>query len=61
MSKSNKQRFGIFYRSHNEWTGPYAGLSFTKYSLNRSPAKKEISWLKNYVLKSRIKICPVKS
>ena len=60
-SKSNKKRLGIFYVSHGKWTGPYAGLSFTEYSLNRNPVQKEVGWIKNYVLKSRIRLLPVKT
>lgn len=65
MSKSNKQketattRFGVYYRSHGNWTGPYAGKTFTRYSLSRRPISADLSWIKNRVLKSRIKIMPV--
>jgi len=61
MAKSNKQRFGVFYRSNGRWSGPYAGLSFTNYSLGRNPIKADLSWIKNYVLKSRIQLRPVKA
>lgn len=54
MAKSTKPRFGLFYRSNGRWTGPYAGLSFTNYTLNRQPLRGDVSWLKNYILKSRI-------
>jgi hypothetical protein len=62
MSKSKKnkaQRFGIFYRSNNKWTGPYAGVSFTKYTLSRNPVNSEVSFIKNHVLKSCIELRPV--
>ena len=61
MRKSNKQRFGVFYVSHGKWTGPYAGMSFTKHMLSRQPIKGDVSWIKNYVLKSRIQLRPVKA
>ena len=61
MSKSkNKQRFGLFYKSHGEWTkSPYAGRSFTQYSLTHNPIKNDIGWLQNHVLKSRIQVRPI--
>jgi hypothetical protein len=62
MTKSkNKQRFGVFYISNGRWTGPYAGLSFTQHSLDRNPIRSDISWLKNYVLKSRIELRKLKT
>ena len=60
MSKEKKQRYGIFYKSHGEWTGPYAGLSFTKKSLKRNPVKSDVNWIKN-ILKSRIELRPVQA
>jgi len=60
-NKSSKQRFGIFYRSHGKWTGPYAGLTFTQYSLSRKPVSSDIKWLKNRTLKQRIQLRPVKA
>lgn len=56
MPKSRKPRFGLFYRSNGRWSGPYAGVSFTAYTLNRQPVRGEVSWLKNYILKSRIQV-----
>lgn len=59
MAKSNKQRFGLFYRSNGRWAGPYCGVTFTKYTLSRNPVKQEIRFFANYVLKSRVKLLPV--
>lgn len=60
MTKRNKTRYGIFYRSNGRWTStPYAGATFTKYTLSRNPVKTDISWLRNYVLKSRMMVLPV--
>lgn len=61
MAKSNKQRFGVFYRSNGRWAGPYGGLSFTKYMLGRQPLVGELKFIKNNILKSRIQIRPVKA
>jgi hypothetical protein len=55
----NQKRLGIFYVSNGRWTGPYAGITFTKYTATRNPIKTDISELKNYVLKSRVKLLPV--
>lgn len=54
MTKSKK--YGIYYRSHNKWTGPYVGLTFTKYMENRTPTKEDIKYIKNNILKTRIQI-----
>ena len=59
MAKSNKPRYGIFYKSHGKWTGPYDGVSFTKYTLNWRPIKYDVEWLRREVLKSLIQIRPV--
>jgi len=60
MQKTNKTRYGIFYRSNGRWTTtPYAGFTFTKYTLNRRPLKRDLNTLKNYVLKSRMVVLPV--
>jgi len=60
MAKSNNtKRFGIFYKSHGKWTGPYAGATFTEYSINRNPIKSDIKDLKS-ILKSKVQIRPVK-
>lgn len=58
MSKTKKQaRYGLFYVSNGRWnTTPYAGFTFTEYMMNHKPLNKEISTLKNRVLKSRIRI-----
>ena len=60
QNKSQQPRFGLFYRSHGKWTGPYAGKTFTAYSINRNPMKADMAELKNRVLKSRVQILPVK-
>ena len=60
MSNSkNKQRFGVFYKSHGKWTGPYAGATFTKYTVSRNPIKSEVELLRS-ILKSKIQVRPVK-
>lgn len=60
MGKSkNKQRFGVFYKSHGKWTGPYAGATFTEYTVTRNPVKTEIQLLKS-ILKSQVEVRPVK-
>jgi hypothetical protein len=59
MAKSNKQRFGVFYRSNGRWAGPYCGMSFTKYSIERNSVKADIRYFANYILKSRVKLAPV--
>jgi hypothetical protein len=61
MAKNrNQKRFGLFYRSNGRWTTtPYGGFTFTAYQANRNPVKGEISELKNYLLKSRVRVCPV--
>lgn len=60
-TKKNSTRFGLFYRSNGRWAGPYAGATFTAYTLGRKPISTDVHWLKNYVLKSRIKVLPVAS
>jgi hypothetical protein len=60
MAKNkNQKRLGLFYRSNGRWAGPYLGITFTAYTWNRNPIKSEVRGLKNYVLKSRVKLCPV--
>lgn len=61
MSKNrNTKRFGIFYKSHGRWTKThYAGLTFTAYQMNRRPLKNDLADIRNYVLKSRVKVLPV--
>lgn len=60
MSKNKKQpRLGLFYKSRGKWVGPYLGYTFTQYSSQRNPTKKQINIFKRYVLKSKIKILPV--
>ncbi len=52
--KNKQTRYGLFYVSNGKWVGPYNGTTFTKYSMNRDPVKRDINTLKNYVLKSRV-------
>jgi len=59
MANQNKTRYGVFYRSNGRWTGPYAGITFTSYTLKRQPVRGDIKYLKNEILKSRIQIRPV--
>lgn len=60
MAKRNQQRYGLSYRSNGRWTStPYAGRTFTAYTIGRNPVKSDISWLKNYVLKARVRLLPV--
>lgn len=48
----------MFYMSNGRWNiTPY--LTFTKYMMSREPWKSDISFVKNYVLKSRIKVLQV--
>ena len=63
MPKNKKSlRYGIFYRSNGRWTTtPYAGFTFTRYSLNRRPLKQDVATLRNYILKSKMMVLPVKS
>lgn len=63
MTKNKKtQRFGLFYRSNGQWNrSPYRGMTFTAYQAKRNPVKSEIFTLKNYVLKSRVKVRPVQA
>ena len=30
MSNTNTKRYGLFYKSHGKWTGPYAGIVTSK-------------------------------
>lgn len=59
MSKLNKARFGIFYKSRGKWVGPYAGTTFTKYTVSRNPVKEDIRLLRS-ILKSKIEVRRVK-
>ena len=60
MAKQNKaQKFGIFYKSHGRWIGPYLGVTFSEYSSKRNPLKDDINYWKNYTLKSKVKLMPV--
>lgn len=62
MAKKTKniKKLGLFYRSNGRWTTtPYAGHTFTAYQVNRNPLKRELSTLKNYVLKSKVRVHPV--
>jgi hypothetical protein len=59
--RKNTKRFGLFYKSNGKWnTTPYAGFTFTAYQAKRNPVKREIAELKNYILKSKIRVLPVK-
>jgi hypothetical protein len=58
--KNKQTQYGIFYRSNGRWTTtPYAGATFTWRTMTRNPIRKDIMMLKNYILKSRVKILPV--
>ncbi len=58
-NKKQPLRYGIFYRSNGRWTTtPYAGFTFTQYSMNRRPLKETLNTLRNHVLKSKIKVLP---
>lgn len=60
MRKTQTKRYGIFYRSNGRWTTtPYAGFTFTKYTMNRRPLVEDLNELRNYILKSRMKVLPV--
>ena len=63
MPKNKKTlRYGIFYRSNGRWTTtPYRSFTFTRYSLNRRPLKQDVAILRNYILKSKMMVLPVKS
>lgn len=58
MSKNkNVKRFGIFYKRNGEWvSSPYCGVTYSLYELGRNPIKDVVKYLKNRVLKSKIKI-----
>lgn len=57
---TKQKRLGIFYRSNGRWTTtPYAGITFTPYQANRNPLKRQITDLRNNVLKSRVRLRPV--
>ena len=59
-TQQKPQRYGIFYRSNGRWTStPYAGVTFTQYTMSRRPINEDIRTLRNNVLKSRVKILPV--
>lgn len=61
MSKSkNKQRFGLFYKSRGKWTGPYAGATFTTYTVGLRPFKEDVTCLRK-LLKSPVQLRPVKT
>lgn len=61
MSKSKKQvRYGLFYKNHGGWTKtPYNGKTFTKYTISRNPVKSDVQYLKQNVLKTKVKWMPV--
>ena len=58
-TKRNQKRLGLYYRSNGRWTGPYAGVTFTAYTWSRNPVKSDLNVVKNYVLKSRVRLLPV--
>lgn len=59
-NKASQVRYGVFYRSNGRWTTtPYKGVTFTAYQATRNPIKARISSLKNFVLKSRVRVRPV--
>jgi len=58
-TKRTKSRLGLFYRSNGRWTGPYLGVTFTPYTWGRNPLKGELRDVRNYVLKSRVRLLPV--
>jgi hypothetical protein len=61
MAKAkNKNRFGVFYKSHGKWTGPYAGATFSAYTVGLRPFKEDVAYLRSF-LKSRIEVRPVKT
>jgi hypothetical protein len=60
-TKDKTVRYGLFYRSNGRWTTtPYLGVTYTAYQVSRNPLKKDISVLKNQVLKSKTRLLPVK-
>ena len=63
MSKNKnnqtKTRYGVFYKSNGKWIGPYKGKTMTEYTISRKPMQKEISIIKNYILKTKVKVMPV--
>lgn len=59
QNKANTTRYGIFYRSRGKWIGPYGGKTYSAYSVNRNPVLSEIQTLKNYVLKTKVRVAPV--
>lgn len=59
MAKSNKNRYGIFYKSHGKWTGPYAGATFTAYTVNCKSFTNDITFLRR-LLKSPVEVRSVK-
>ena len=59
QNKANTTRYGIFYRSRGKWIGPYGGQTYTEYSIGRNPVKSHINTLKNYVLKTKVRVSPV--
>jgi hypothetical protein len=62
QKQKNNTRYGLFYRSNGRWTTtPYLGATYTAYQLKRQPVKGDILELKNYVLKSKIRVKAIKN
>lgn len=60
-NKNNTKKLGLFYKSHGKWTTvPYRGFTFTAYQASRNPIKADIAVLQKEVLKSKIRLAPVK-
>ena len=58
-NKVDQTRYGMFYKSNGKWIGPYKGKTMTKYTVGLKTVQKEIADLKNYVLKTKVKVMPV--
>lgn len=57
MAKNKNTKYGLFYKSHGKWTKtPYDGMTFTAHQAKRNPIKKTITFLKNYILKNKVRI-----
>ena len=62
MKNKNNKRFGLFYKSHGEWTKtPYSGMTFTKYQVSREPIKGDIEFFRKNLLKSKVCVRRVES
>ena len=57
--KSTRQtKYGIFYKSHGEYIGPYAGMLLSKQELTKWQKNGDLKVLKNETLRSKIEIRP---